>query len=437
MDEEQLTNNNNETVIGHNNKPQSILTVQPSYREYAGTFNINGSATVDNNSQQKQDENSNNTTSCRCQIVIIAIQILTSFSMGTAFGFVLDRSGVMLPATIRAQFLFTREVMLKMWLAAVGVSALMHIISSSVHPDVFARIRSHREYGEKGVITLVAGGFIQGMGMACTGACPGMTWGQMGSGVPYAPYTFLGAMLGALLFSLLHPLMHSWMLKDFNYTLKPYFKTGYLDIDFNLPFRPSAFIFTVLVFVIVGIFEGVFYWGTDLIGVAGARTLATDLMNPTFAGVIVGLLQLPAFFIMGDFLGTSSAYSVCTSQILRVVPKNAEIRKDFVYAVQHENSPSWWQICYGLGALLGGYLSAFVAMPPRPSEPNGVGIGFALGGGVLLVFGARLAGGCASGHGLTGLSIMSIKGFIVVPMMYAGAISLGFLLDFLNVGYVL
>ena len=71
---------------------------------------------------------------------------------------------------------------------------------------------------------------------------------------------------------------------------------------------------------------------------------------------------------------------------------------------------NWWQVVYGAGAILGGYLSSsgVVTGPPRDATPNGVPLGYALIGGTILIFGARLAGGCASGHGLTGISILSL-----------------------------
>jgi uncharacterized membrane protein YedE/YeeE len=41
------------------------------------------------------------------------------------------------------------------------------------------------------------------------------------------------------------------------------------------------------------------------------------------------------------------------------------------------------------------------------------------GGGVLIV-GARLAGGCPSGHGLSGLSQLAVSGFVALAFFFAG-----------------
>ncbi len=44
----------------------------------------------------------------------------------------------------------------------------------------------------------------------------------------------------------------------------------------------------------------------------------------------------------------------------------------------------------------------------------------AFAGGFALLFGARLASGCPSGHGLTGMARLSIGSFVTVAAMFAG-----------------
>lgn len=45
-------------------------------------------------------------------------------------------------------------------------------------------------------------------------------------------------------------------------------------------------------------------------------------------------------------------------------------------------------------------------------------------GGLIMVFGARLAGGCTSGHGISGMSMLSASSIITVTSMLAGGIGL-------------
>ena len=41
-------------------------------------------------------------------------------------------------------------------------------------------------------------------------------------------------------------------------------------------------------------------------------------------------------------------------------------------------------------------------------------------GGTIMLFGSRLAGGCTSGHGISGMSLLSVSSFVSVAAMFAG-----------------
>lgn len=86
-----------------------------------------------------------------------------------------------------------------------------------------------------------------------------------------------------------------------------------------------------------------------------------------------------------------------------------------------------------VGLLLGGVLSAgisgggqlrFVPDPAYVRQLGGSGISWALLflGGVLAGFGARLAGGCSSGHGLTGCSRLSRTSFAATALFFGAGI---------------
>lgn len=56
------------------------------------------------------------------------------------------------------------------------------------------------------------------------------------------------------------------------------------------------------------------------------------------------------------------------------------------------------------------------------------GLLFTLGGGFLVGFGVRYAGGCTSGHGFMGLSQLSLSSFIAILAFFAGGVIFTFLL---------
>ncbi|RNA42627.1 hypothetical protein BpHYR1_052538 [Brachionus plicatilis] len=67
-------------------------------------------------------------------------------------------------------------------------------------------------------------------------------------------------------------------------------------------------------------------------------------------------------------------------------------------------------------AFLGGFFNK--AQPVHPYN--------AVLGGFLLVFGARLAGGCNTGHGISGTSHLFIGSIVAMMSMFASGILLGF-----------
>ena len=57
------------------------------------------------------------------------------------------------------------------------------------------------------------------------------------------------------------------------------------------------------------------------------------------------------------------------------------------------------------------------------------GAGRALLGGGVLVFGARVAGGCPSGHGISGMAMLGVASVVSVVSMFAGGIVVGLLVE--------
>jgi uncharacterized protein len=66
------------------------------------------------------------------------------------------------------------------------------------------------------------------------------------------------------------------------------------------------------------------------------------------------------------------------------------------------------------------------AVPPIWAERFGTSPGVrAVGaflGGIVAMFGARMAGGCPSGHGMSGLMQLSVSGFIAMAGFFAAGV---------------
>lgn len=84
---------------------------------------------------------------------------------------------------------------------------------------------------------------------------------------------------------------------------------------------------------------------------------------------------------------------------------------------------SSWQLTFLLGLIAGGALLAWI--DPAALPVGNVGSFYLMGGAGLLVgFGARLSGGCTSGHGLCGMGRFSGRSTVAtITFMTAGALT--------------
>lgn len=89
-----------------------------------------------------------------------------------------------------------------------------------------------------------------------------------------------------------------------------------------------------------------------------------------------------------------------------------------------------WRLVYALGLLLGGSLYAFAGLPLEISHLPTWKL---LIGGLLIGFGARLGGGCTSGHGICGMASLSGGSLLMVITFLSTAIATAWSLHALGV----
>lgn len=165
---------------------------------------------------------------------------------------------------------------------------------------------------------------------------------------------------------------------------------------------------------------------------ATARRHPSPYMNPYLAGVGIGVALLAAFVIMGRGLGASGAFSSMVAAGARAVaPAHAATSVPYSgYLGDGAASPLRdWLVFEILGVTLGGLLSALLAGRFRPGVDRGPRISdrarlvYALGGGAIMGFGAKLARGCTSGQALTGGALFSVGSWLFI----VGAFAAGYL----------
>jgi uncharacterized membrane protein YedE/YeeE len=151
--------------------------------------------------------------------------------------------------------------------------------------------------------------------------------------------------------------------------------------------------------------------------------------DPYLAGVGIGLVLLGAYAIAGRGLGASGAFaSVVAAGTATAVGLDDAVSSAALapYLSAGIASPLGdWLVLELAGVVLGGLTSAWLAGRIRGGIERGPRLApasrmyAAVGGGVLMGFGAKLARGCTSGQALTGGALLSTGSWIFIGTCFA------------------
>lgn len=162
---------------------------------------------------------------------------------------------------------------------------------------------------------------------------------------------------------------------------------------------------------------------------------------PLLVGAGIGILVWLGFLLSNKPIGCSTAYAR-TGGILESFIRGSKIKKR-EYFQKFEPEIDWeWMLV--LGVVFGSFLSAALSgqfeielVPLIWFNAFGgsaiVRVFIALLGGVLIGFGARLAGGCTSGHGISGASQLAVSSWLAFALFFIGGIiTARFLFNFIG-----
>lgn len=162
-------------------------------------------------------------------------------------------------------------------------------------------------------------------------------------------------------------------------------------------------------------------------------SLTDKAWSPYAAGVVIGLLQIPAFLLIETALGTSSSYVTVAGWIASWFdPAIAKI--DYVARHISANAKNWWQVAMVVGIAIGAFLSMKLSgatrQPISPIWARALGTdsparryALAFFAGFILLLGARIADGCTTGHGLSGTAQLAVGSLVAVASMFVGGIA--------------
>jgi uncharacterized membrane protein YedE/YeeE len=166
--------------------------------------------------------------------------------------------------------------------------------------------------------------------------------------------------------------------------------------------------------------------------------LTRNAWSPYLAGIVIGLLQIPAFLLIETALGTSSSYVTVGGTIASWIDPSI-LKIDYVARHVAATGKNWWQVALVIGIAIGAFVSMRLSGAKRhsisPIWQRALGsssptrrYAVAFLGGFILLLGARIADGCTSGHGLSGMAQLAVGSTVAVTAMFAGGIATAMLL---------
>jgi len=155
--------------------------------------------------------------------------------------------------------------------------------------------------------------------------------------------------------------------------------------------------------------------------------------SPYLAGALVGLLAIASVYATTQWMGKSNYLGASTTFVRAAGLLERMVVPDRVAANEYftkEKVRVDWQFMLVLGIFIGALISSVTDRsfqlengPPIWENRFGPSIGKrAVGaflGGIVAMVGARMAGGCPSGHGLSGMMQLSLSSFVALAMFFS------------------
>ena len=162
-----------------------------------------------------------------------------------------------------------------------------------------------------------------------------------------------------------------------------------------------------------------------------AHTAGKPDIVPYIAGAGIGILSWIAFAVAHDPLGVTTAYARSASLLANPILGPATVAAN-----------SYWKqkpfsLDYGVLFLVGMFIGAFLVSlltgglkleavsetwKSRFGNSAALRMVAAFMGGAFVMYGARMAGGCTSGHGISGTLQMALSSWVFLLVMFAAGI---------------
>jgi len=255
---------------------------------------------------------------------------------------------------------------------------------------------------------LIIGGLLFGVGMALLGYCPGTLAISSGEGSIDAVIGIIGGLLGGLFYTVVLPFIKPILGPDF----------GALSLNSIMGTNISFFIVVVLVGLIFS--SSAFYLH---------KIDENKSRKWIFSGVALAFLNLIVFssFVTSRPIGASTTFPY-VADLLSGFTSNEYFGKI--------ETPGRWELIFLLGSFIAGIVVSLIRKDfklilihdnwkKHKNNSNISRIIWSFVGGFILIIGARMAGGCTSGHILSGGMQFAFSSLFFSIFVFAGLLITG------------
>lgn len=152
-------------------------------------------------------------------------------------------------------------------------------------------------------------------------------------------------------------------------------------------------------------------------------------LHPYLAGTILGVVLFLAFLLTGNGLGSSGATSRLDAALVDLVAPAHVDQTPYLLKMAggNKNPLDDWIVPVFFGALLGGFVSGVwngrfkLVTNKGPRISNRMRWLMAFVGGMIFLYGARMARGCTSGQALSGGATLAAGSWVIMLAIFAGA----------------
>ena len=257
---------------------------------------------------------------------------------------------------------------------------------------------------------LIIGGLIFGIGMAILGYCPGTLPISFGQGSVDAFIGIIGGLAGGVFYSLILPYI--------NPILGP--NLGTLSLNSLIGTNTLFFIIVVIVGIL---FISVSFWLQKIDKNKDKKWI--------YSGIALGILNVIVFssLLTNRPIGASTTFPYLGDLITGLT------NNDYFNKIK---IPGNWEMIFLSGAFIAGLVISLIKKDfkitlihenwlKHKGSSNIKRIIWSFVGGFILIFGARMAGGCTSGHILSGgmqiaLSSLTFAVFVFTGLLVTGEI---------------